>query len=254
MKKILVFSMLITSLTTIWAQKIVETNILNELIQAYNQFDTAKCLFLLNIALGDIETFDKKDQIEIYKYAAFIAFQDNNATLAEHYFWNIMNIDPTYGLDPVTTSPKVLTLYQKAKIEYLEELNVRLQQIQIPDFNIESSWRAFYPGWEQYHRGFRQKGGILLSSASLTLGGFFYSVVRTRTNRADYISAKAGVEQAYNKYNVSYKNQFYFGYAFLAVWIVSQCDLFLFSTPYLSVSPKSYSSSPLPALGLEIKF
>ena len=162
-------------------------NLVQQLAAAYNSFDMAKSAELLNIAMNSLDAFDAADQVEIYKYAGFIAFQNGNSTLAANHFWNLLSIDPTYMLDPVTTSPKVLTLFQKTKIEFLEDMNKRLKTLQLQ--NTRSiPWRAVFPGWEQWHRRYRGKGTALASAGLTALGGTIYSILETRKRKDVYLA------------------------------------------------------------------
>ncbi len=209
-------------------------DLLKQLARAYEQFDYARSAELLNIAFRSLDNFPPADKIEIYRYAAFIAFQQGNSTLASNHFWNLLEIDPTYSLDPVETPPKLLTLFQKTKIEYLEDLNRRIRVLQERAVHKPVPWRSFlFPGWEQWHRGYRTRGALLGAAGVISLGGFIYSVVQTGQKKSAYESATdpARAAELYQQYNRFYRNQFYFGYAFFATWAFSQVDLTLWSHP-----------------------
>ena len=223
------------------ALKPVENDVLSELSKAYNSFDLEKSIKLLNHALTAMDHFPPEKQIEIYKYAAFITFQNGNSALASGYFWNLLSINPTYSLDPVTTSPKLLTLFQKAKIDYLEDMNQRLKALQVEKEPPPLPWRTLVPGWEQLHRGYRKKGVFLAGAGITTLGGTIYSFYMTRQKKDAYLLATdpQEIKSLYDRYNSFYKKQFYFAYTFAAVWALSQIDLTLWSTPYISIEPSA---------------
>jgi hypothetical protein len=221
----------------------VKGNLVNQLADAYNQFDYDKSAELLNIAFNSLDKIPLSDRIEIYKYAAFIAIHNGNNTLAVNHFWNLLTIDLNYSLDPVTTAPKLMTLFQKTKIEFLEDLNTRIKQIQVSDNDKEIPWRSFvFPGWEQWHRGYNSRGAILSSAGLISIGGFVYSAIMANQKRKDYLNANDAnqIKSLYNEYNNYYQSQYYFGYAFAAVWVLSQIDLALWSHTDISfnVSPK----------------
>ncbi len=207
-------------------------SLLRQLQDAYNAFDMQKSTELLNIALSSLDSFEADEQVEIYKYAAFIAFQNYNSTLAANHFWNLLGVDPTYTLDPVTTSPKALALFQKTKIEYLEDMNKRLQALQKPPADVDApAWRSLAPGWEQWRRGYKIKGGALASTAALSLSGLVYAVYQTQQSKDAYRNEQnpEAIPPLYDDYNRNYRMQYYFGYAFAAVWALSQMDLVLWS-------------------------
>ncbi|NOY60161.1 MAG: hypothetical protein GXO75_14700 [Calditrichaeota bacterium] len=209
---------------------------MQQLAAAYNSFDMSKSAELLNIAMNSLDAFEAADQVEIYKYAGFIAFQNGNSTLAANHFWNLLSIDPTYMLDPVTTSPKVLTLFQKTKIEFLEDMNKRLKTLQLQNTR-STPWRAVFPGWEQWRRGYRGKGTALAGAGLVALGGTIYSILKTRKRKNAYLAETNPnkIKVLYNEYNSIYKKQYTFAYALAAVWALSQVDLTLWSQPHISI-------------------
>lgn len=219
--------------------------LVQQLAEAYNNFDYEKSTDLLNVAFNSLDRFSPENRIEIYKYAAFLAFQKGNSTLAANHFWNLLNIDPTYSLDPVTTSPKLLTLFQKTKIEFLQDLNERLQKLQNRDRKTVP-WRALVPGWEQWRRGYRAKGVALAGASIATLTGTLYSFLATRQKRNAYLSADDPqiIQVRYKEYNDFYKRQYYFAYSLATVWMLSQVDLTLWSRENLAVTTTASLHSP----------
>jgi hypothetical protein len=220
------------------SDSITGNNIIEQLDQAYNQFDHQRSAELLNAAFNSLDQFSVSDRVEVYKYAAFIAFQNSNNTLTSNHFWSLLELDPNYVLDPVTTSPKLLTLFQKTKIEFLEDMNRRLEVIEGEKNETDFAWRAFiFPGWEQWHRGYQTKGSILVSAGLISVGGLVYSSVMASQKRNDYLDSQDPEEIAiiYDEYNTHYQRQFYFAYAFIALWSISQLDLALWSQPRLSL-------------------
>jgi len=210
--------------------------LVQQLAEAYNHFDYDKSAKLLNIAFNSLDRLSPENRIEIYKYAAFLAFQKGNSSLAANHFWNLLNIDPTYSLDPVTTSPKLLTLFQKTKIEFLQDLNDRLKKLQNrKKKNIP--WRALFPGWEQWHRGYSAKGAVLAGAGTAALAGTLYSILATRQKKNAYLSATdpLTIKSLYDEYNDFYKRQYYFAYSLAAVWMLSQVDLTFWSRQNISI-------------------
>ncbi len=230
-------------------------DLLLQLQQAYNAFDMQKSTELLNIALNSLDSFTADERVEIFKYAAFIAFQNGANTLAANHFWRLLSVDPTYTLDPVTTPPKALALFQKTKIEYLEDLNKRLQTLQnSSESDAVLNRRFLVPGWEQWHRGYKGKGGALAATAGLSLGGLVFAVYQTGQSRAAYRNEQNpdAIPPLYSQYNRYYKMQYTFGYLFAVVWALSQVDLILWSPPRMqaTISPK-LGRSPL-AFGVQL--
>ena len=230
----------------LFAQDEIQTSgseLVNHLIDAYNEFDYNKCAELLNIAFQSIDNFSPEDRKQIYQYAAFTAFENGNITLTENHFWNLLEIDPTFSPNPITTSPKLLTIFQKTKIAYLEEMNKRIRQAERLDNSQPVPWRAFlFPGWEQWNRGYKKRGLIYAGAGAAALTGLIYSAITARQKKDDYQGATdpREVQSLYNEYNSHYRRQFYFGYAFAAVWVFSQFDLLVWNRPKISI--RAFSS------------
>lgn len=233
------------------------SELISQLIEAYNKFDYDKCRQLLNIAFQSIDRYPAEERKTIYQYAAFIAFENGNTTLAENHFWQALEIDPTFSPDPVTTSPKLLVLFQKTKIAFLQELNTRLQRVQLKAPRKAVAWRSIlFPGWEQWHRGYKTRGAVLASAGIISLSGLVYSVYQTRHKKADYRNATSPdkITTYYETYNRSYQRQFYFGYALVASWLFSQLDLQIWSQPRTVVRAGLLKHDHSPLITLEWHF
>lgn len=241
-------------------QSVSGSELVQRLISAYNNFNYRECADLLNIAFQSIDKFSPRDQKQIYQYAAFIAFQNGNIVLAKNHFWQLLEIDPTYSPDPLTTSPKLLTLFRKTKIEFLEDLNRRLKQVQERGNQRDIPWRAFlFPGWEQWHRGNTRKGLVYSGVGAAFLSGTIYSIVMTHRKKTDYEKAigSARIQSLYDEYNRYYKWQYYFGYAFVATYIFSQFDLILWNQPRVSLNTSAVlpsGNNAVLAIQLKLQF
>lgn len=229
----------------------------HNLVSAYERFDYPEFDRLLEIALAEIETFPSQEQRQIYQYAAFRRFQQGETLQAENFFWKLLEIDPTYSLDPLTTPPKVLALFQKTKVRYLENLQQRLQQLQQSLSYNPLPWRSLvFPGWEQWHRGYRSKGALWAGAGVVCAAGIVQAVIRTGQAKDAYENALEAedIRARYRDYNRLYQSQFYWSYAFIGVWLSSHIDALFFS-PLKSPRPISLNLHPTqPAVTLSLPF
>jgi len=241
---------LLLSIAHAAAQSGNDKTLVEKIIFAYGAFNYEETDRFLEVALNEIETFSPQDRIQIFKYAAFRKFQQGESSQAEEFFWKMLEIDPTFSLDPLTTSPKILALFQKTKIEFLNDLQQRLTQMeQSVAYNDNPvPWRSLvFPGWEQWHRGYRVKGALWAVAGAGCLAGIVQAVIRTGQKKQEYEDA-VGADEIYAKYgeyNRLYQSQFYWSYAFIAVWLSSHLDALFFSplkpTNKVSLSiPSSY--------------
>jgi hypothetical protein len=196
--------------------------------ESFNYEDTDK---LLNLALQHIKNYDNSEKMTIYKYAAFRQYQLGNLAETKNYFWKIFEIDPSYNLDQITTSPKILAVFRQTKLDFTQNLNLEYDQVQQKFDKRDKPWRSFvFPGWEQMHLGYRSKGIIFSVGAVATFSGLLYSVVDSRLKYNTYMDATnpSDIARKYNSYNSAYKNQFYWAYSFIAIWLSSHIDATFF--------------------------
>ncbi|GAB4327978.1 MAG: hypothetical protein Kow0037_01950 [Calditrichia bacterium] len=196
-----------------------------ELEKAYRQFDYQKCNQIINTALSGIEKFTTDDKITIYEIAGLVAYNNDNLAVAENHFWNLLEIDPTFEMDPLIVSPKHITFFNKVKIEYLAEMNRRLKV-------MEEAWEKerpsvlefIVPGVSQLKRGATKSGVWFLGSSGIMLGGLIHSIWDTKRKKSDYEGQNDAekINALYDKYNSAYKRQYYWGYALLGNWVLSR--------------------------------
>lgn len=245
--RIVLCGILLLSLNRAIAQTENSQSLVSNISAAYEAFDYDETDRLLKIALDQIDNFSASDQIQIYKFAAFREFQKGDSFQAKEYFWNTLEMDPTFGLDPITTSPKILNLFQKTKVEYLENLQQHLKQLeQNTAAHHPVPWRSLlYPGWEQIHRGYSLKGALFAAGGTACLIGFARAVIRTNQKQKDYENATTPgkITAYYNDYNKLYKSQFYWSYAYIAIWLSSHIDALFFSP---AKSPRTMAVSITP--------
>ncbi len=206
--------------------------LVERIVIAYENFDYDQTDKLLSVALQNIGTFSRGEQVKVFQYMAFRQFQKNDRAEAEAYFQRILQLEPGFALDPVTTSPKILLLFQKVKISYLEGLQLRLGDLETSLFREERAWRSLvFPGWEQWHRGYKKKGTMWALLGTATLVGLGQSIAETRSRRDAYRAERdpALIPQKFDAYNRMFKTQFYWGYGLAAVWLGSHMDALLFS-------------------------
>jgi hypothetical protein len=239
------------------AQQDTSQSLVQNITSSYNDFDYDETDRLLNIALNQIEKFSAPDQIQIYQYAAFRKFQQGEPFTASEYFWKLLDIDPSCGLDPVTTSPKILALFQKTKIEYLEDMEKRLQTMQKDFMYKPMPWRSLiFPGWEQLHRGYGLKGTLWAVAGSGCLIGLVQSIIRTNKKNDEYLNATVPeiISQKYDEYNRLYQSRYYWAYGFIAIWLASHVDAMFFS-PIKSPAQLSFAiEGPHSGISLTIHF
>ncbi len=183
------------------------------------------------------------------KYIAFsLVAQGKNDAATEHFI-AAMKLDSTFSLDPVFTSPKIMSVYRDAREQFLLQ-----QQQQPPVKNKERlheegasgpTFRALiFPGWEQVYQGKSLKGYVLLGAGAASLAStFFFDQVR-RDKRSRYLAAATPAEASarYPDYNSAYKAENYSAAIFGILYVYSTLDAFISLPPQFGISVSSFPS------------
>lgn len=173
---------------------------------------------------------------EQYLSFALVA-QGKNSSAREHFI-TILLIDSSYTLDPVLTSPKIISVFNQAYDRYLvmrSEENPPPTELPVVASGGITFRTLIFPGWEQIHQGRPTKGYILVGAGAASLGSFVVFDFLRRSAREDYLAAGTPERAAskYEVYNRYYKAQFYSGIAFVVVYFYSQFDAFFDLPPRL---------------------
>ena len=177
-------------------------------------------------------------RVRAEQYLAFsLVAQAKNAGAVDHLV-TILRIDSTFTLDPILTSPKILSAFSEARKQY-EKLRLSerspLQLAQrLPDHSV--SFRTIlFPGWEQTYQGRSVKGYALLGAGILSLGATLYFDRERRFAQDEYLVANTPdlAASKYTRYNSYHKAEYYSLAAFLAIYVYSQFDAFFDIPPHL---------------------
>jgi hypothetical protein len=168
---------------------------------------------------------------EIHKYIAFSLIAQGKSELAKERFAMLLSLYPTYSLDPVLTSPKILVIFNEAKQAFLSSKKP-VQETKIIPIEMGSSSISYrtilFPGWGQLHIGRKTSGTIFLSAGIATLGsGITFEFLRSNA-RQDYLKEKNPLEidEKYKNYNWYYKADIVSFVAFAITYIASEIDVF----------------------------
>jgi len=178
-------------------------------------------------------------RITAEQYLAFALVAQGKANAAVRHFTMILEIDSTFELDPVYTSPKILASFNEAKqlkrTPRRDDTAMRrddaAQRKQPPTAAATGvSWRSLvFPGWEQVHQGRETKGYALLGAGTVAAGLSVVFQIERSDARRDYLAA-ATPDQAtsrYDRYNRASKAGTYSIMAFAAIYLYSELDAFL---------------------------
>ena len=187
-------------------------------------------------------------RVRAEQYLAFsLVAQAKNAGAVDH-FVTILRIDSTFTLDPILTSPKILSVFSEARRQFgnmkIPEHNQRQLEQRLPDHSL--TFRTIlFPGWEQAYQGRTVKGYTLLGAGILSLGATVYFDRERRSAQDEYLAANTPELAAskYTRYNNNHKAEYYSLAAFLAIYVYSQFDAFFDLPPHLDPAVSQSSSN-----------
>ncbi len=195
-------------------------------------------------------------RVQTEKWIAFSLIAQGKSSSAKDRFVSLLKIDETFELDPVLTSPKILSVFNDAKVKYVLQRNnaaadsssilSRLLLQQQPSVTYRT---ALFPGWEQLRQGRETSGWILLGAGAVTLASSVTLEFLRSDARNTYLKEKTTgqIESSYQRYNNYRKAEIYSFSAFALVYIASEIDVF--SQSSVSIQP-SYSKN----LGKQLLF
>ena len=212
---------------TISAQSVAEKSPLAEVESLYNngQYLSAELIarqFLEEPAVSD------SGRIAANKWIAFSLIAQGKSAPARERFVNVLRVDENFELDPVLTSPKIMAVFNDAKVRFLslkkEETRVRTETVVAPSFRT-----LVFPGWEQLHQGRTTNGWLYAGAGAAALvSGITCEALRSSA-RQDYLNAvsPSSISSRYDRYNTYRKMEYYSFGAFVLLYLGSQADVLL---------------------------
>ncbi len=159
----------------------------------------------------------------------YVAREQQGFALSE--FRRIIAINPAFEVDPVLTSPKIVTVFGQAKREYVEQVLSQPEAYRLPeaDAKLSASWRsAMLPGWGQVYKQQRVKATVFGVLQAATLAAFVAFIVETNTRKSDYLDVNVYgsplLEERYNDYQSAYRTRNILGYLTLGVYLANYYD------------------------------
>ena len=180
---------------------------------------------------------------EIHKYISFSLIAQGKYGLAKEQITKLLNLDPAYSLDPVLTSPKILTIFNGVKQDFLTSKRpAQKTKLNPIEEGPSVSYRTIlFPGWEQFNRGRNTAGAVFLGLGIATLGsGITFEFLRSSA-RQDYLKEKnpLGINDKYRIYNKYYNAETVSFVAFALIYIASELDVFT-ASDYPAVTVMSH--------------
>lgn len=167
---------------------------------------------------------------------AFSLIAQGKGTAAKERFISLLRLDEAYELDPVMTSPKILSVFndartlfaQRRRAEIQDSLRMRAKQQEEDDRTVTYRTVVF-PGWEQLYHGRQLTGTVLMGAGAATLtSGIIFEFLRSKA-RNEYLQAvdPSVISSRYDRYDSYRKAEIYSFSAFAVVYLLSESEVFL---------------------------
>ncbi len=184
--------------------------------------------------------------VELERWIAFSLIAQGKIPSARDRFIAILRIDEGFMLDPILTSPKILSVFNDAKAKYSAA-----RKAVVPDSTMLSNVTVrqsvtfrtmLFPGWEQLHHGRTTAGYLFLGAGAAALTSGLVCEFLRADARTQYLNARtpSDISSRYDTYNTYRKGEIYSFIAFGLIYFTSQTDVFN-SVNISLVSPHHYS-------------
>ncbi len=205
-----------------------------------------------------IEKGDLNDSlsIEIHLMRANIFYSNNADSSTRKSFENILKIKKNYIPNQDVTSPKLISIFNEVKYDYLRKnpdiaqpLDSTNQKPSTKFVNLNPQRGAvikniLLPGLGQLHNGNSAKGWITTSASILNLGTLIYFAIDANKKQNAYLmeTDRNLIQLKYDDYNRSYKIRNAFIISYAAIWLYSQIDFLFFSENQQQIDDSRLSS------------
>jgi hypothetical protein len=196
-------------------------------------YDAGKISEAENLALKSLDDeglhLSRFDRFNLYEVLAFCAIANDDEKNGESHFLKALRLNPNLSPDPITWSPKVRQVYERARATYLKEAESLSRYKVVVEAGIcrDASRRSLYlPGSGQFMKGQENRGlvyGILFWGAAAT---FIYAETKLPSKRDDYHKATtlSGIKSTWNDYRDMYRLAYLSGALLTVSYTVSFFD------------------------------
>jgi len=177
--------------------------------------------------------------IDTYLMRAASFYALGNEPAAKQNFLETLHINKNYSPDPSNISPKLISLFNEVKSEFINQFSPQTDQLQKPkNFIFDDQLlrnaiikNTFVPGWGQLSSGITVKGAVLSILSTANLAGMIFYIYDSNKKENDYLKEtnKSLIQQKYNDFNKSYKIRNTMIAAYAVVWLYSQIDILFFN-------------------------
>jgi len=215
--------------------------------QYFKHFEYEKVISLADSILANRNNLNDQQRLDIYRMRALSNYSLLHMNLSLKDFIEILKINPNFALDPVQTSPKIITFFNEIKATFRDQeetpqvIKIKKDTVQIVRdtsglFKNMLIRSAIVPGTGHIYLDNSAKGWLLTSASTLSLAGAVYYIFDCHKTEKNYLNETnpALIEEKYDSYNSSYKKRNLLITAYAVLWFYSQTDILFFQSKKLS--------------------
>lgn len=168
---------------------------LNQINQAFELYDEGRLTEAEHIALRMLtrsDTLNSFDKFNLHKLLAFIAIANDDEEGGRRQFIAALRFNPAMSPDPISWSPKVRRVFDKAREEHIKEESLQQKRVLVLEATVgrEASMRSLIlPGSGQIYKGDSKRGIVLGASFWGSVALFTYSAINLSQSKNDYLNA-----------------------------------------------------------------
>jgi len=185
------------------------------------------------------------DLREIHKYLALAFYNIAQQDSSRFHFYSVLSLNAEFELDPVTTSPKILSFFSDLKSSFntqkTDQNVVKYKEyIFVEDIRPKTALRSLVlPGWGQFYKEQDTKGYIFGGAFLTTSLSAGITYLMEKNLKDDYLNETnpAKIKNRYNDYNNMSKVRKTLQYTAIIIWLASVSDaLFSEYVPQVEVA------------------
>jgi hypothetical protein len=225
-------------------------------LRAKDLYSRGEYLVLIDFAetvFSDTLGLARGERAELYRILASSYVAVGNTESAKERFKKMLELEPETTMDPLTTSPKILSAFTEAKSEYdMEHAHlpgadslgpVRIEREMRTDVWVRPALESLLvPGLGQFDNGEHTKGLVFVASEVLSVAGLLTSQAWYEAAREDYAlnTDPLKMEELYAEYNKWYMVRNGFIVSSVGICLVSSVDAIIgaFRTEIRGESPR----------------
>ncbi|MFQ5905155.1 MAG: hypothetical protein ACE5JA_01140 [bacterium] len=205
--------------------------------ELYSRGEYLLIIDYIGSVLSDTLGLDAENRLSLLRILASSYVAVGNVESARTQFKKMLALDPDAQLDPVATSPKILSVFKEAKREYEAEQAARQAPESLSTDLLAARpegrvWLGpaikslIIPGLGQFQNGHQTKGYVFISSEVVSIAGLLVSQVRYEEARKDYAGNRdmSKMDALYNDYNRWYMVRNGFIATSVGICLVSSVD------------------------------